>query len=676
MVETEGKMQVMAGVDTGGTFTDFAVKDSGGRWHRLKILSTPQDPSAAIISGLTALSLLPVEHPMEIVHGTTVGTNAFLERKGARTVLITTAGFEDVLFIGRQARPSLYDLMPERPAPIIDRADVFGLRERISHDGSVITPLEDSEIALAIEFCKKKNPQSIAICFLHAYANSHHERRLEKALLNALDVPVTCSHSVMPEFREYERLSTTLINAYLNPVVGNYIRTLSDRVEGASLYVQQSNGGCMPARATGSRAVATLLSGPAGGVQAAFRMARRMGLGRIITFDMGGTSTDVSLCSNGLSYTRDYRIDGYPMGLPIIDIHTVGAGGGSIAWIDMGGLMQVGPRSAGADPGPICYGRGSEVTVTDANLFLGRLRAESFLAGKMKLAVEKIEPELARLGRQIGLDPVETALGVISLVNNSMVQAIRTVSVERGFDPEEFSLFCYGGAAGLHACEVADALKIRQIVVPERAGVFSAQGMAEADLVFDMSEAFVVSRAEDREDEIEERISSLMAELRSEVEKNSGQHAPEALSSQAFVDCRYEGQSFELTVPWDSKWKEHFTSLHKRLYGHVFSDRPLEITVLRGKIVMERGSGACRGESPDFSLPDPYNLPLAEVNESPCSEVVFKEMACSTKIVRKDDLPECSRLLGPVIIADDFTTVLVPEEWSVVRFSDSLFLIR
>ena len=664
--------EIKAGIDTGGTFTDFAVMDPDGRWHRLKILSTPDDPSRAIMKGLQELSLFPVKSGTEIVHGTTVGTNAFLERKGARTLLITTAGFEDVLFIGRQARPSLYDFMVEKPAPIIPRENVLGIAERMGPDGKIIMPLDESEIHKALDFCRYMNPESIAVCFLHSYANPEHEIIMTRRLSDALGIPVTRSSSVMPEFREYERLSTTVINAYLNPVVGGYITRLSRSLKGASIFIQQSNGGCLPAASMKDKAVTTLLSGPAGGVQAALRLAKGLGLDDIITFDMGGTSTDVSLCSGRLTYTRDYKIDGYPVGLPIIDIHTVGAGGGSIAWIDRGGLMRVGPQSAGADPGPICYGKGTEVTVTDANLFLGRLRADRFLAGEMKLQPERVKPAMESLGSRIGLDAAETALGIIRLVNSSMVQAIRAVSVERGFDPEGFTLICYGGAAGLHAAEVASELKLDRIIVPERAGVFSARGMADADLVFEGSEALIIRNAGSDTGSTGDRLTTLIKRLEAEFHTASDRNS--SLHSEAFVDCRYQGQSFELTVPWNRDWKDNFEALHRRLYGYTFDSRPVEITAIRARVTIKRGNDP--QERKVSKLPDILSSdfsPMRLENEE-TAEVIFESGACDTLLMDRKAIPEMAMLEGPAVIIDDFTTVTVPAGWAAGNVAGNLVL--
>ncbi len=668
---------IRAGIDTGGTFTDFAIRDSDGTWRRLKILSTPEDPSMAIFQGLEQLSMLPPTMDTEIVHGTTVGTNAFLERKGARTLLITTAGFEDVLFIGRQARPCLYDFMVEKPAPIIPRQNILGVQERIGPDGRVISPLTEEELQAAVEFCREMTPESIAICFLHSYANPEHEILMERRLSKELRVPVSRSSKVMPEFREYERFSTTVINAYLNPVVGRYVNRLANRLKGTGVFIQQSNGGCRPASSIHDKAVTTLLSGPAGGVQAALGLARSLGIDKIITFDMGGTSTDVSLCAGSLTYTRDYKIDGYPVGLPIIDIHTVGAGGGSIAWIDRGGLMKVGPQSAGADPGPICYGKGTEVTVTDANLFLGRLRADRFLAGNMKLHVERIGPAIKRLSQQIGLGSVETALGIIRLVNSNMVQAIRAVSVERGFDPSTFSLVCYGGAAGLHAAEVAQELNIDRVVIPERAGVFSARGMADADLVFEGSEALIIGDALKHNDEIQLRMDELIRHIKEEITAHTGDADLNDMTAEMYIDCRYHGQSFELTVPWGKEWHSCFESLHRQLYGYIFEARPVDITAIRARVILKRELK----EAPAPLCHSLHTLSSDAFRDVPADcleyiDVTHSSGPCSAALISRTELQDGIRIAGPAVVVDDFTTILIPEGWSAGTVKGHMIMQR
>ncbi|MDH3394217.1 MAG: hydantoinase/oxoprolinase family protein, partial [Desulfobulbaceae bacterium] len=455
------------GVDTGGTFTDFILLTPDGI-QTYKTPSTPDDPARAIMAGVRHFfGQLPEE--LEVVHGTTVGTNAFLERKGAKTLLVTTHGFEDILFIGRQSRSHLYDLNIERPAVIISPEQCIGVKERLRADGSVQTPMGKSIGKRLRAFCRQQGAESVVICLLHSYANPVHEQLLQK-MLAPLDVPITLSSEILPEFREYERLTTTLINGYLAPVVASYIERLAAQLQGTPLSIQQSNGGVLPAEGIAGRAVHTVLSGPAGGVRGAFHIAEEMGIRRIITFDMGGTSTDVSLCDGKPTLTRDYRIDEYPVRVPLLDIHTVGAGGGSLAWKDAGGLLQVGPESGGADPGPVCYGKGEGITVTDANLFLGRLLADRFLGGEMRLDSKRVRRYMEQLGKQLGLDSRATALGIIRIVNAGMAKAVRAVSLERGYDPKEFTLFSFGGASGLHCCELADELGMERIVVPARAG--------------------------------------------------------------------------------------------------------------------------------------------------------------------------------------------------------------
>ena len=670
----KGMKTIKAGIDTGGTFTDFAVLDQHGRWRKQKILSTPDNPARAIMEGLESLGLLDDDSRLEIVHGTTVGTNAFLERKGARTVLVTTSGFEDVIFIGRQARPELYNFMVEKPRPIIPRENVVGIRERMGPDGRPVIPLEQQAIDSAVEFCRQARPRSVAVCFLHAYACPDHELAVARRLRQELGVPVSCSCEVMPEFREYERFSTTLVNAYLNPVVGNYLRRLCASMEKATIFIQQSNGGCAPAESVRERAVTTLLSGPAGGVQAAFSLARSMGIDDIITFDMGGTSTDVSLCSGGLTYTRDYMVDGYPVGLPIIDINTVGAGGGSVAWIDRGGLMRVGPQSAGADPGPACYGKGNEITVTDANLFLGRLLEDRFLGGGMRLHRERVLPGLERLSTSLGIGLEDTALGIVRLVNSSMVQAIRAVSVERGFEPGRAVLVCYGGAAGLHAAEVADALKIGKIIVPDRAGVFSARGMADADLMFEKSRAFLARDALQMEKEIEAAARELLQELFSDMKHAVDMRGMEACTQEIMVDCRFRGQSYELTVPWGPDWHERFLGLHRRLYGYVLEARPVEVTAIRVRASVLRNSGA--DASPELQHAFPGSCTMISGESFEKRPVVYASGTVRTSIVMRSELREGTSVAGPAIVADDFTTILVPGGWCATCHLGNLVLQR
>ena len=683
---TEGGVKYLLGVDTGGTFTDFACLMPDGTWRRWKVLSTPEDPSKAIMEGLGQLlsDLKPGFRPedVEMVHGTTVGTNAFLERKGARTCMITTRGFEDVIFIGRQARPSLYDLNVEKPAGIIERESILGIKERTLHTGEVLEPLEAGEAARAVEFCQERRAEAVAVCLLHSYVNPRHEQILKNALEEA-GFMVSASSDVIPEFREFERFSTTLINAYLGPVVGGYVRRLKARLKGARIFVQQSNGGALPAEAVQERAVTTLLSGPAGGVSAAWQLAEALGEPKIITLDMGGTSTDVSLCSGGLTYTRDYKIEGFPVALPIIDIHTVGAGGGSIAWIDKGGLLKVGPESAGADPGPVCYGKGDRITVTDANLFLGRLAADRFLGGRMELFPKRVQARMEELGRRLGLSPLETAAGIIRLVNLNMVQAIRAVSLERGHDPRDFMLVSFGGAAGLHALELAQELEISRVVMPAMAGVFSAQGMAGSALVFDSSRAVSFRSGRDGPEYLQGALEALISEQMASL--SSLGIKEESCSLEPQLDVRYLGQSFEITVPYRRGWQQEFEACHKRLYGYTYEDRALEVTAIRLRVSVrahpETGSRAAGAGSP-FSLFDSGDGLKAGSEASswistlPKTDLYLSGGFQSVPVAARGELPEGLPFSGPVLVIDEFTTILIPQGWSAVQMEGHLFCSR
>ncbi|MCY4564396.1 MAG: hydantoinase/oxoprolinase family protein, partial [Gammaproteobacteria bacterium] len=394
-------MAVQIGVDTGGTFSDFIRMDDGAPVIH-KVLSTPENPARAVLQGLR--HLCPDLDGAEIVHGSTVATNALLERKGARTALVSTRGFEDVLEIGRQTRPHLYDPFVEKLPPLVPRRLRFGLAERLAYNGEVLEPLAPSEIERVVEQVRRSGAQSLAVCLLHAYANPAHEAAITEAA-QRLGIPVSASHRILPEFREYERCSTTVVNAYLRPVMERYLSSLSESLQGAKLRVMRSNGGVMSAERAHQEAVHTVLSGPAGGVVGAFRSAREVGHSRVITFDMGGTSTDVSLCEEQPRTTTETIVAGCPVKVPVLDIHTVGAGGGSLAGIDPGGALQVGPQSAGADPGPVCYGKGKGLTVTDANLYLGRLHPGGFLGGDMRLDVPRARAAVSDLAASTGLAP-------------------------------------------------------------------------------------------------------------------------------------------------------------------------------------------------------------------------------------------------------------------------------
>ncbi|MCS7255331.1 MAG: hydantoinase/oxoprolinase family protein, partial [Thermomicrobium sp.] len=474
---------VRAGVDTGGTFTDFVVIDGEGV-RILKEPSTPRDPAQAIVSGLRALGVW--DRLERLVHGTTVATNAVLERKGARTGLLTTAGFRDVLEIGRQNRPRLYDLRQVREPPLVPREWRLEVRERLDPWGRIVLPLHEEDVQAAIEVFRAAGIESVAVCFLFSFADPVHERRAAE-LLREAGFAVSASHEVSPEYREYERTATTVVNAYVSPVMGRYLERLRETLpRGAALWIMQSNGGTIRAGVAAREAVRTLLSGPAAGAIGARAIARASGVSKVISFDMGGTSTDVCLIDGAPRERTEGRIGELPVRMPMLDIHTVGAGGGSIAWFDDGGALRVGPRSAGADPGPAAYGRGGdEPTVTDAAVVLGWLLPDAFLGGTMRLDAERAREVVWRIARRLGRGIEEAALGIMEVAEANMERAIRVVSVERGEDPREYGLVAFGGAGPMVACRLASRLHIPLVLIPHHPGTLSALGLLTAPITRD-----------------------------------------------------------------------------------------------------------------------------------------------------------------------------------------------
>ncbi len=644
------------GIDAGGTFTDFVLQDDDGI-KTVKVLSTPQDPSLAILEGLSRL-FTELPDGLEINHGSTVATNAFLERKGARTVLITTWGFEDVLFIGRQNRPRLYDFGVQRSAEIIPPSRVIGVKERILYNGRVETPLGKTVGKRLRRLCRTIQAESVVVCLLHSYANDSHEQLIKKELAS-LDIPIALSSEILPEFREYERLSTTLINGYLAPVIASYIERLGKHVGKAPLFIQQSNGGILPAENIGQRAVYTLLSGPAGGVHGAGHLARQIDISKIITFDMGGTSTDVALCDPGPVLTRDYRIDDYPVRIQVMDIHTVGAGGGSLAWVDGGGLLRVGPESAGADPGPVCYGRGDRLTVTDANLFLGRLLPDYFLGGAMELYTAEVEHHMSSLGEELGMSAKDVALGIIRIVNASMAKAIRAVTLERGHDPKDFALFAFGGASGLHCCELADDLGIDRIVVPARAGILSAQGMVFSDYTLDRMQSLFLVGAELTIPRLHQAFDELEQKTRQEFAAICQGRDMDALGEimvSRFLNLRYQGQSHELCVEFQDNFNECFHELHSYTYGHRMDAIGLELISIQCVVKLIR---------PKVSLPQCIPNPSTLVQPTARRRVQLAETSSDVGVHRRHTLQAGEVLTGPALVADDYSTVLLTEGYEM-----------
>jgi N-methylhydantoinase A len=595
---------VRVGVDTGGTFTDF-VFELEGRLQIFKLASTPADPAQAILEGLRRITeIVPVAMShLEVVHGTTVGTNALLQRRGARTALVTTKGFEDVLVIGRQARPELYNLNAVKPPPLITDQLRFGVRERVDAEGAVLTALSAAEIKSLEKKLQRARVDSIAVSLLFSFANPEHERQLAKTLAG-LNVPLSISHQILPEYREYERTSTVAINAYLQPLMGSYLKRLSataNEPEPTSkqtprhkaqkskyaLRVMQSSGGSISAAAAAAEPVRTILSGPAGGIVGALRAARAAGFDNIITFDMGGTSTDVALCDrDGLRMTNEAIVAGLPVAVPVMDIHTVGAGGGSIARIDAGGSLRVGPESAGAWPGPACYGHSLLPTVTDAHVVLGHFGGAGLLGGEFKLDESRAREALTQLARDMSkvagrkTDLTEAAQGVLAVVNTNMERALRRISVERGHDPRDFALLPFGGAGGLHAVDLARALRIPTIIAPAAAGALSAIGVLAADVVKDQSRTVMM--------EFKAGVAGRLTRIFSEMESA----ARAALRSEGFATARqrherslavrYKGQSFELEIKQTTgDIGAAFHRAHQSRYGYAQDTNSIEIVSAR-----------------------------------------------------------------------------------------------
>lgn len=563
------------GVDTGGTFTDFVRVDRDGLTTH-KVRSTPDDPSRAILEGLRALGGADAG---DVVHGSTVATNAVLERRGARVALVATAGFEDVIHIGRQTRPELYNIFVKPRTPLVDRALVFGIRERLDAGGLVVTPLDAADLDAVVARVKASGAEIAAVCLLHSYANPLHEN-LVAAALRAAGVAVCTSFEVLPEYREFERWSTTVVNAYVTPLMDRYLARLESSLgRAARLSVMQSNGGSISAGAARAQAVRTVLSGPAAGVVGARAVAAAAGFQNVISFDMGGTSTDVSLLDDQVRTTTDGRVGEFPVRVPIIDIHTVGAGGGSIAAIDSGGALRVGPESAGAEPGPACYGKGTHLTVTDANLLVGRLDADKFFGGRMTLDVERARAAAEPLAAALKVSVRSLAEGVIRVANANMERAIRVVSVERGYDPRDFALLAFGGAGGMHACEIADALDMRTVIVPRQAGVLSALGMLMADVTKDYTASVLMRADELSARELAARYAPLVEAGRRDL-ANEGLTGSKAVCSK-WIDVRYVGQSYEISLPFTPGYRAAFDRLHGKTYGYANPARPVEVVNIR-----------------------------------------------------------------------------------------------
>jgi N-methylhydantoinase A len=658
------------GIDTGGTFTDFVVLDGDGLTV-FKLHSTPGEPEKAVLEGVTRA--VGEREGYLLQHGSTVATNAFLERKGARCALIANLGFEDVVEIGRQNRPGLFNLEASRPEPLVPPNLRIGIKERRLWDGTPWIPLENKSLDWLKGKIQQLKPESIAVVLFYSFLNPENELRVAEALAD-FGIPISLSHRILPEFREFERTSTTVINAYVQPVMSRYLSALdeSEVVRKGSLTIMQSNGGSISADSAADEPVRTLFSGPAGGVVGAFEIAGTAGLDRVITLDMGGTSTDVSLCDGRIETTGEATIDHHPVSIQTIDIHTVGAGGGSVAWIDAGGLLKVGPRSAGAVPGPVCYGSGEEITVTDANVFLGRLDPDFFLGGEIELYPERIPPALEKLAAElerVGNRPWtkrEIAEGVLRIVNAQMERALRVISLQRGYDTRDFTLVAFGGSGGLHACELARALMIPRVLVPTNPGALSALGILRADVVRDASRTFVaVSTDLDVREKLAETLRQLEENVRRSLERQG--FAPDEVEIERSMDARYLGQSHEINVAFSDTVIADFHDRHQQWFGYANSALPVEFVNLR-----------VRGRSryplaplPRFELQGPAPPPDALIQEK---TLRAGDTERHTRFYLRRRLQPGNEIDGPAVILEYSATTWVPDGFRA-RVDDWLNLV-
>jgi N-methylhydantoinase A/oxoprolinase/acetone carboxylase beta subunit len=646
---------VIIGIDTGGTFTDL-VAIAGGRLSVHKVPSTPDDPARAVIDGLKAMlqgaprGLHRDSLPDLVTYSSTVATNALLERKGARVLLVTNAGFEDLVEIGRQNRSDLYSLAPERPEPLVGRAMRLGVAERTYFDGKVALGLTAAELNRVRRAAASSHADSIAICLLHSYANPASEQRLARAL-NPLGLPLSVSHRILAEYREFERLSTTVVNAYVAPRMSSHVGRLERDLRAARLRVMQSNGSAIGARLARDEPVRTILSGPAAGVVGAAALVRATGVDRFITFDMGGTSTDVSLFDGRAAIRTLSYPGGYAVRTPVIDIHTVGAGGGSIAAVDAGGSLKVGPESAGADPGPACYGRGDAPTVTDANLVAGRLVAENFLGGAMRLYPERAAKAIAALGRAMRTDAIGAAGGVIRVVNANMERAVRVITVERGFDPRDFALMAFGGAGPMHACELALDLGIRHIVLPRNPGLLCAWGALQAPLGREYS--LTVREASPNYRRLAARAVPMVTRARRELAAEGAR--PAQIRIELFADARYRGQSYEIEVRLTSRFAADFHAAHRRTFGYAAPEAAVEVVNLR-----------LRATAPGIAVAL-ERLARSSVRPSPSRriQVVAGGRARAVPVYARDAIGAGARIHGPAIVVELSATAYVAPEFTL-----------
>ena len=634
------------GIDTGGTFTDFVLFDQG-RLRVHKVLSTPHAPEEAILQGISDLGLNPAE--LKVVHGSTVATNAALEGKGVRTVYIGNRGFADLLTIGRQAREELYNLQPELRLPPVPRELCLETGGRLAADGSVLEPLTEQDLDELLSQLVGLRPEAVAVNLLFSYLNDRFEQAIQAVVPEGIFVSL--SSQVLPEIKEYERGIATWLNAWVGPLVEGYLQRLEAQLPGAKVAVMQSSGETIAADQAAGHAVRMLLSGPAGGLVGARFVGEASEREQMLSFDMGGTSTDVALIDGAPRLTSEGRIGRYPVAVPMVDMHTIGAGGGSIAHIDAGGMLQVGPESAGAAPGPACYGRGGKLpTVTDANLVLGRLRADAFLGGRMQLDEGAAQAALGALAIEMETSPQEAALGVIQVANEHMARALRVISVQRGVDPRVFTLISFGGAGGLHVCTLAEALGMQHALVPVHAGVLSALGMLATRPGRQLSRTHLGLITEMDPAGLEHKLEQMSAEgfaaLRAEG------IAAEAVDAEYSLDLRYRGQSYTLNVPWAdiSDVAESFASQHEARYGHRM-EVPVELVNLRV---------ALHGPAASVSL----DAPKQRDATSPRTHAQVYSIEQPTPVYAREELADGQLIVGPALITETVATTWLAPGWN------------
>ena len=648
---------MLVGVDIGGTFTDL-IASIDGRLRVHKIPSTPHEPARAMLAGLAALSPDGLTLITRVSHGSTVATNAILEGKGARTALITTSGYRDILAIGRQNRPVLYALQPQLPPLLIPRSWCYEVPERLDYRGAVLTPLDVEALDQVLDDLAAQAIEAVAVCFLYSYLNPAHERAVrERIVARGLlaEEQIALSHEVLPEFREYERASTVALEAYVRPVMSRYLRQLEGELPArTTLRVIKSDGGIVSAQRARRQAVHTALSGPAAGAIGGFALAQLAGYERAITIDMGGTSTDVGLWPGRLVRRAESEIDGLPLRTRMLDIETIGAGGGSIAHLDAGGALLVGPQSAGADPGPIVYGQGGQaVTVTDANILLGRLDPAHFLGGAMPLYPEKARLALAQLGARLGSDAERAALGVVRVANVNIDRALRRVSVARGHDPRGFTLVAFGGAGPLHACEVAEGLQIPRVLVPRYPGVLCALGLLMADVSIERSRAVLRVVSPELTSALRAWVDELLALARDDLHEE-GIEEP-SMSFLPLIDARYRGQSYELTIPYSTDIEGSYHRAHAQAYGHTMPGRPVEIVNLR-----LQATGTI--QKPTLTAePEIENDVRAAMLGT--RRVVCSDGPAEIGLYDRAELMPGARLLGPALMVQMDSTVYMPPGW-------------